>query len=277
MFENAKKYAKQYLKTWIFGLVAAMTSVIYVIYSMVKLEQNTDIQPLTITSSIVIGVVCAVLTKSAYGEIGFEKGYNSEIWSEEIKKYNEACTLCLEYNEYIDEFTLKEMSERRKTYRLSVLSSQCMRYSDWFDEEGNYCGDNEKRKRLDKYQEKALRRCITVKIYVPDMFKEKSKDVENYRHPDKTDSQQRVKSTLKNTFAAIIPNFVFVILIPTLNGWNWSIVISSLITVCIWLITGLLQMYNNYNFVTQEKVTQLREKKELMSKFINYCKNIRDI
>ena len=269
--ENIKQNAKQYLKTWSLSLIVIVTSAIYVLYSMIKLEPNQDVEPIVITAAVLIGIVCALITKSAYGEIGFSLGYNSEFYKNELDKYNDACSLCLDYQDRVSDFYIKEEQERKRLYRKTVLASNCMRYTDWFDDEGIYIGSEEKRSKLDKHQEKALKKCIAIKIFVPDLFKEKTRSVENYAKKDKTDSEQRATVLAKNSIAAIIPNVVQVLFIPTITKWNWATVISGLITIAIWTITGLLQLYGNYNFVVQSKVTQLRDKKELMSKFIKGC------
>lgn len=270
--DDIKTNAKHYMKTWVFGIVAALTSVIYVLYSMVKLQKN-QLSPILITAALLMGIVCALITKAAYGEIGFDKGYNSETWIDEQEKYNEACNVCLPYIDRVPNFYIQEEKERKALYRKSKLASVCLRYTDWFDEEGNYIGTVEAREKLDKAQEKTLKNCIKVKIYVPDMFKEKSRSVDNFAKKDKTDTEQRTYTITKNMITAIVPNFIQVLFVPVFTKWNWGVVISGLITVAIWTLTGLLQLYNNYNYVTKEKVVQLRDKKELMSKFIKVCES----
>ena len=88
--EDIKTNVKHYMKTWVFGIVAMLTSVVYVFYSMIKLEPNEKVKPIIITAAIIMGIVCALITKTAYGEIGFDKGYNSAIWIEEQEKYNDS-------------------------------------------------------------------------------------------------------------------------------------------------------------------------------------------
>lgn len=269
--EDIKTNVKHYMKTWVFGIVAMLTSVVYVFYSMIKLEPNEKVKPVIITAAIIMSIVCALITKTAYGEIGFDKGYNSAIWIEEQEKYNDSCNVCLPYIDRVPNFYLEEEAERKMIYRKSKLASVCLRYTDWFDEEGQYIGTKEARDKLDRSQEKTLIKCIKVKIYVPDMFKEKSRSVDNFAKKDKTDTEQRSLTLTKNSITAILPSVVQILFIPNFTGWKWAVVISGLITVSIWTLTGLLQLYNNYNFVTKEKVVQLRDKKELMSKFLKKC------
>ena len=162
--ETIKQNAKQYLKTWSLSLIVIVTSAIYVLYSMIKLEPNQDVEPIVITAAVLIGIVCALITKSAYGEIGFSLGYNSEFYKNELDKYNDACSLCLDYQDRVSDFYIKEEQERKRLYRKTVLASNCMRYTDWFDDEGIYIGSEEKRSKLDKHQEKALKKTEEEKL-----------------------------------------------------------------------------------------------------------------
>lgn len=268
---EAKAYAKHRLKSWVLGLVAVLTSVAYIFYSMIKLEPNEKLKPIVITAAIIIGVICALITKAAYGEIGFDKGYSSAKWKEEQDKYDESCSVCLDYVDRVPNFYIEEEKTRKKEYRKTKLASVCLRYCDWFDEDGIYIGTKEKRDSLEKNQLKVLKKCISVNIYVPDMFKEKSRSVDNYTKKDKTDTEQRSITLTKNSITAILPSIVQVLFIPNFTGWKWAVIASGAVTVTVWTLTGLLQLRANYNFVTQEKVTQLRDKKELMSKFYKGC------
>ena len=56
--------------------------------------------------------------------------------------------------------------------------------------------------------------------------------------------------------------------VPVLGEWNWANLIASSLQVSLWVLFGILQLYTNFNYVVQDKVSILREKKKLIARFI---------
>ena len=173
--------------------------------------------------------------------------------------------------ERVDNFYQYEEIEKKRNYRRAKLQGVRLKYEQWFDQDGNYIGDIELYNKLDKKQKKMLNKCIRVKIYVLNLFSQYNVSVDQDTKKEITDRIQRSKNLTKNTVAAIIIAIIGVYFIPQLNSWSWASFISSTMQVAMWVLFGILQLFNNYNFVTQDKVALLRQKKEIIRRFNTGC------
>ena len=152
-----------------------------------------------------------------------------------------------------------------------------MRYSDFFDNEGYFIGTPEKMQKLTKKQLKTLNKCIKVKIYHLNLFSEYSNEIENDTHPEKTDKVQRAKMFRKNSAVAIFSATAGAYFTASLTGFNLGSMIFATVQVLLWVMTGVIQLYTNYNYVVFEKTSKLAQKCEIIVRFKKDCENGRYI
>ena len=269
--EKLRENSVRYIKTIAMDIVVVIVAIAYIFYQMIKL-QKTDLNPLILIAEAVMGIICGVIIKAALGENGFSKGYNSTIWATENEKYNDACSLAVNYTERLDNFYLSLEKEKKENYRRNHLQSVRLKYDMWFDSEGNYIGKDEEYDKLRFYQRYMLKKCIKVKIYVLNLFSEYSTSSEQDTKREVTDKMQRGRNISKNTLSATLVAIIGVYFIPLFN-WNIASLISSTMQVSLWVLFGILQLYTNYNFVVQDKVSVLRKKKELIARFVKDSEN----
>lgn len=266
-----KENPTRYIKSIAMDIVVVIVAVAYLFYQMVRLEV-TDTNPLILLAQAFMGIVCGIIIKQSLGENGFSRGYNSDFWKREEDKYNDACSLAVDYTERVDNFYLSLEKEKRENYRRAHLQATRLKYAMWFNSDGDYIGDLEEYKKLTLHQKLVLKKCIRVKIYVLNLFSEYSTSSEQDTKKEMTDRRQRGRNFTKNTLAATLIAIIGVYFIPVLNGWSWAAFISSCMQVSLWILFGILQLYQNYNFIVQDKVATLRKKKELISRFVEGSK-----
>ena len=271
IIEKLRENSIRYIKTIAMDIVVVIVAIAYIFYQMIRL-QKTDLNPLILIAEAVMGIICGVIIKAALGENGFSKGYNSTIWLIENEKYNDACSLAVNYTERLDNFYLSLEKEKKENYRRNHLQSVRLKYDMWFDSEGNYIGKEEEYDKLKFYQRYMLKKCIRVKIYVLNLFSEYSTSSEQDTKREVTDKMQRGRNISKNTLSATLVAIIGVYFIPLFN-WNVASLISSTMQVSLWVLFGILQLYTNYNFVVQDKVSVLRKKKELIARFVKDSEN----
>ena len=268
--ETIREYANRYIKTIAMDLVVVIVALAYVFYQMISFE-TTDLNPLVLLAQAFMGIVCGIIIKVSLGENGFSKGYNSDIWREEEDKYNETCSNYTDYvDDRLDNYYLYKEIEEKEIYRRKNLQAVRLKYSNWFDEDGNFIGTKEQEKKLKLYQKIVLRKCIRVHVYPLNLFSEYANTSEQYTKKEITDKSQRAKNVAKNSISAVLIAIIGVYFIPVINSWNWASFISSTMQVALWVLFGILQLYTNYNFVVKEKVAVLRKKKE---ELVIYGKN----
>lgn len=268
--EEFKTNPVRYLKSFAMDFVVVIVALAYVLYQMVRLEQ-TELNPITLIAQAIIGIICGVIIKAALGENGFSKGYNSDKWASEEDKYNNACNVALPYMDRVDNYYQYEEIEIKKKYRRAQLQGVRLKYDNWFDNLGNYIGKKEDYDKLYFRQKHVIKRCIRIKVYPLNLFSQYATTSEKYAHKEITDKAQRSKNITKNTLSATLIAIVGVYFVPLFDTWSWASFVSSTMQVALWVLFGVLQLYTNYNFVVNEKVDLLREKKENIKRFTSNC------
>ena len=271
-FQEIKEHPAKYIKSLAMDLVVIIVSLAYVFYQMIDLEK-TDLNPLILIAEAIVGIICGVIIKQALGENGFGKGYNSDTWLTEEEKYNQSCALANDYMERVDLFYETVEKEKRFKYRRLHLQAVRLKYEDWFDKEGNYIGTEERFNKLTRKQRRMVNKCVKVRIYVLNLFSEYSNATEQDTKQEVTDRKQRQKNMSRNTISAAVIAIIGIYFIPVLNGWNWANLIASTMQVSLWVLFGVLQLYQNFNFIVKDKVSILKEKKQLIGRFVKECGN----
>lgn len=268
--EEIQSFTVRYIKTIAMDIIVVLVAIAYIFYQMVGL-QVTNTNPLVLIAQAFMGIVCGVAIKQALGENGFSRGYNSKFWLDEEEKYNAACNTANPYMERVDNFYQYEEIEKKRNYRRAKLQGARLKYDQWFDKDGNYIGSIENFNKLDKKQKRVLNKCIKIKIYPLNLFSQYDISNEKWTKKEPTDRAQRGKNATRNTISATLIAIIGVYFIPFLSGWSWASFISSTMQVAMWVLFGILQLFTNYNFVTQDKVALLRKKKEDIRRFTTGC------
>ena len=270
--EEIQNFTVRYIKTIAMDIVVVLVAVAYIFYQMVTL-QPTNVNPLVLLAQAFMGIICGVAIKQALGENGFSRGYNSDIWNRENDLYNAACNTANPYMERVDNFYQYEEIEKKRNYRRTKMQGIRLKYDEWFDKDGNYIGTTEMYNNLDRKQKRVLNKCIKVIIYPLNLFSQYNISVDQDTKKEKTDKTQRARNFTTNTISATLIAIIGVYFIPMLNHWSWASFISSTMQVTMWVLFGILQLFINYNFVVQDKVALLRQKKEIIKRFTVGCEN----
>lgn len=260
---------KRFWKSGLINLVTIGIAAAYVLYNEVTL-QTTELQLWSLLTKAGIGILCGVLIKQGLGENGFTIGYNSKQWGEEMDKYNTACNTANQYMDRVENFYYSQEIEKRIEYRRKVLMGVRLRYIDFFDDNENFIGQ-EKMAKLDGPQKRAVKRCVKVKIYNLNLFSEYSRETASATKKETGDQLQRVKMLGKNSISQTLFAIAGAYFVPVMDGWNWGSFIFATLQVIWWCGAGVMQSYNNYNYIVVDKVNKLKTKKELIQKFVFGC------
>ena len=284
--EDVYNNFKSNIRTILLNLAIVATAVVYIFYNVLKLEP-TNLNPFILLAQAVLAIIAALCIKTGLGENGMIRGYASDIWNKAKTTYNIKADKALPYIDKADDFYEKERVEKRMRNRKVRLSSYRMRYEDFFDANGDYIEHeiwtpHQKKKQLklgneipesvfvlDFKQRQILKKCIKMQIFPKDMFNEYGADLTDDERKEKTDKMQRQMNFRKNFFSAVGFSIAGVYFIPTLV-WNWGSIIWALFQVLMWTMFGMLDAYDNYSYITNEKVGILKVKEQMISRFMIY-------
>lgn len=267
--QELKENPSRYIKSFAMDIVVVVVSFAYIFYQVLSFEK-TDLNIWVLLAQSAMGIICGVIIKQSLGENGFSKGYNSKLWNDEEDKYNRACNSAIPFIDRVDNFYIAQEIEKRANYRRQKLQGIRLKYKEWFDDNGNYIGTKEMETKLDRRQKRILHKCIRVKIYVLNLFSEYETSSEQDTRKEETDKKKRSKNISKNAISATIIAIIGVYFVPILN-WSWASLIASTLQVALWVLFGFMQLYDNYNFVINDRVAILKTKKEKIALFTTNC------
>lgn len=277
--------AKKNIKTIIMDLAVALVSVAYVFYQLLTLEP-TKLNPIVLLGQAIIGIIAGTLIKMGLGENGFIKGYAAKDWISAFVIYDAFCDIALPYIDNSEEYKEIQEKEMLEKLRRRRLSKGRMKYDDWFDANGDYIDHEikkrswyEKRKKkypdfqlakdvrvLDKKQRRILNGCIALKVYPLDLFSEYDANNEEATKREETDRDVKSRNLRRNIIFATGISLIGVYFLPQWK-WDWGHFLWALMQVSLWIGLGILQLYNNFTFVTKEKASQLSRKEKGIIKF----------
>lgn len=267
--ENAKNKLNKFIKTGLVNAVVVGVGLAYIFFTMITIKTG-NVNVLELLGKSAIGIICGIMIKQGLGENGITRGYNSEIWNGELLKYNDACNKANPYMERVDNFYYYEEIEKRKSNRRAIMMAARLKYSDFFDEHENFIGQD-KVEGLTKFQQRAVTKCVKIKIYTLNLFSEYASVSTTDTKKETGDKEQRAKMFGKNSISQILVAVAGAYFVPMFNDWDWGTFIFSTLQVLMWCASGVMQMHTNYNYVVIDKVNKLKRKKELIQKFIHGC------
>lgn len=282
--DNVVANIKTHAKTILTDVVVVFLALFFVFYNTLKFKL-TDLNPWILFVQSVLAIVVGIMIKTALGENGFDRGYRSELWLDERKKYDKKADAALPFIDKVDDFYERRRIEKTLRNRKTRLSGCRMKYEVFFDANGDYIEHEiwtprQKRKHLkthdslpeevivlDLRQRLCLFKCVRLKIYVKNMFSEYQLSLSNDEHREKTDTTQRAHNLRKNTIKTIIFALSGVYIVVSFM-WNWASIIVAVFQVLGFIVVGILDALSNYYFVTVEKVAILREKESDLARFL---------
>lgn len=282
--DKATRFIKTNAKSIFTNLTVVLLAVVFVFYQTLKLEVST-LNPLTLFAESILAIVVGIMIKTSLGENGFDRAYRSEVWIRERNKYELKADAAQVFIDKVDTFYEKEHTEKLLKNRKTRLSGFRMKYTTFFDENGDYIEHEiwtplQKKKWLKKNEELpegvivldfrqrlCLFKCVRVRIHIKNMFSEYQIGLTADEKKEKTDRMQRAHNLRKNTFKTItfaITGVYFTVVMV----WNIASIIWAIFQVLGFIVVGIIDAFDNYYYVTVEKVAILKEKQNDLARFL---------
>lgn len=267
MNEEISEKAYEFIKGNLLNFIVIITSFSYILYNEIVLEASVSFAKGT--ASVLIAIVCGMIIKQCIGENGFNKGYSSPLWAENHIRYRTACNEANEYVDLVDNFYAVQEIEKKRDIRRAVLQDVHLRYQKFFNKDGEFIEQD--LSLLTRKQRRAINYCVKLKIYNLNLFSEQTLDLKRATKPEMTDKKQRSKTFSKNGLLQVITAVIGGYFGANLTNWNWGNFIIATLQVSVWIATGIIQLYTNYNYIVVDKVNKLSRKIELIIKFKKGC------
>lgn len=152
-------------------------------------------------------------------------------------------------------------------WKKTNLECNGMRYSDFFDKDGNYIGGDYKRsKTLKKSQKKVIARCLNQRLIIPTIFGSISSKWFGFKK-EVSQKKYKAKTTFKNFVFSAIVSFVGVGITFEYIGFTLSSLIYAFFQIILWASSGFIQRLNNFNFILDNIVPSYDEKTHIINSY----------
>lgn len=290
--EETKNAFTTFLKGNLINFCVIAVGLAYIFYGLLDIQRTSESIFINLCEGTV-GIITGLLIKQALGETGIGKGYASKIWIEEVALYNAQCNKANPYMERVDNFYYCQEIEKLKKLRKTRLMGVRLKYSDFFNNNGQYINEKEiisprKAKKLKKlnlfnanemvvldfHQKRVLKSSIIAKVYNLNLFSEYENGIDASTKKEVTDKSYKAKTLGKNGLTSILIACIGTYFtVDWIEKFDVASFIFSIFQVLLWIALGAVQLYNNYNYIVVDKVNKLKTKKELIQKFVFGCEN----
>ncbi len=188
------------------------------------------------------------------------------------------------YIERLDGWCANKNAEALKTERTKLLAAAGLKYSDCFDSDGvaqpytpNTVRLKNKLQRADELRRiKIYRRAVKLRLSLlssSELTGEGGRSGDpNYLGPTK--AQYQMRSGIQDIASKIAMSLVFgYYAVDLVKEFNYASLIWRGLQVCIFLVMGIIKMYNFYNFTVEDYRGRIIKKIDNLQKFENDIKN----
>lgn len=281
--EKALKDSKKFITTKLGIIGVAVVSVVWLFWGFfTPAFRETPIWIILLSSAVSMLVAYSIGALLRYQGI-----LSGSADSEVVELKNEHRKVVVEANEYAewsDEWSDEENRIALKLARTHILMSAGLKYTEFFDEDGNYTGKEIdaiekdapkwKRERYDD-KNKKLSDAISFKVTpvtMPAVSAESHVDLD-YNNTGLSPEEHLRISNIKAAWQKVATVAVFGMIGLQLNGISaWESLFNGLAQLVVFLLFGLVGFYSEYTYMTNNYTSNLRKKINLLKRLITFGK-----
>ena len=260
--EDAKKKMLD-LSPLICGIGIAIWWIFYgmveIVPTNLSIEQRIGLTVITIFIAI---VYCSLISAGGYTDAKNTKAYKTAAaeWTKAIKNGNSHKAEIIEYAKDIARVNQKEL-------RTQNLENQGLQYNEIFDDKGELIRlDYETNKYhkiknpsgYTKKQIKVIKKCINIRIQVPEMFGNISSRFFGIQRRTSV-KEFDTKNTIKNTIVRSVVAMFSVGISFSFLGLTWNAAIYALFQIVLWTGSGVVDRNKKYHFIIDKILPQIVE------------------
>ncbi len=264
-------------------LAILFVSLAYVLTALITIEQ-TGKSVYQIIADGMLAFLFGFSIDKMFELQGMKDGENDLRVMRTMALHESVVLAIIPYLEYLDGWCDLRNAENYKLQRSKILSKGGIHYRDAFDEDGVALGidvdpkraKSKEQKRNDKIKLKAYSKARDLKLaeLTPTELtgngRTRSEDIYDFGRT-KIEYEKSVsrKQAISKIFTAVFFGYYGVTLI---KNFSWEVLIWNILQVAIFLVMGVVKMYQAYNYITDEYRTATVKKIDLLQKYQNYVK-----
>lgn len=271
---------KEFFRNNIGYMIVAVVAAIYIATSVITMGRTGKTIGEIISDGAIV-LFLGVFINRIFDLQGMINGERQERVQNTVMLHGEIVTRTSPHIDKLDKWCEKQNDEALKVQRTRILAGEGMKYSDYFDESGvakNFIIDEAKLKnklsrgdelRRIKCYRKALRLKLTP-ITAGSLTSEGGRKQDPFffgRTKSQYERQVAVKDLISKIAVACLFGYYGAELV---QDFSWASLVWKVLQVGIFLIMGVIKMYQSYMFVTDEYRGRIVKKIDNLQKFENY-------
>ncbi len=273
---------KDFLKQSMGYFIVAFVCIIYMLTSYLTIDK-TGKTPSQIIADGAVAFFLGFFINIMLGLQGMMIGDRDDRVRMTAAEHEKAVLRISPYIDKLDEWCDLENNKNYKIQRTKILARVGLKYEDCFDKDGvaiEWKPDEKKLKnkflRIDELKKlKAYKTAVNLKLTelsAGELTSEGGKQDDPY-YFGRTKPQYETQSGLKDLISKIGTALIFGYYgVRLVEGFSYAKLIWMGLQVATFLITGLIKLYKDYNYVTGEYRGRMLKKTDNLLKFENYIK-----
>ena len=271
---------KDFFKQSVGYIVVAFVCIIYILTALVRIEETGK----TISQIIADGVVAfllGVFIARMFDLQGMMNGNKTKKMEAARNAHAEIINKVVDYVDKLDEWCEEENAKNYKVQRTKMLARVGLKYDDCFDENGVAKDwipdqarlDNKLTRKSEKRKISGYHKAVNLKLTslsAGDLMSEGGKQHDQFffgRTKAEYEKSSSIKDVISKSGTALIFGYYGVTLI---QDFDYANLIWMGLQVAIFLITGVIKMYQSYNFIVDEYRGRIIKKIDNLQKFYNH-------
>lgn len=277
---------KDFLKQSMGYFIVAFVCIIYMLTSYLTIDK-TGKTPSQIIADGAVAFFLGFFINIMLGLQGMMIGDRDDRVRMTAAEHEKAVLRISPYIDKLDEWCDLENNKNYKIQRTKILARVGLKYEDCFDKDGvaiEWKPDEKKLKnkflRIDELKKlKAYKTAVNLKLTelsAGELTSEGGKQDDPY-YFGRTKPQYETQSGLKDLISKIGTALIFGYYgVRLVEGFSYAKLIWMGLQVATFLITGLIKLYKDYNYVTGEYRGRMLKKTDNLLKFENYIKSTKN-
>ncbi len=261
-------------------IVVALISIVYVASSLINISKSGK-TVYEIIGAGVLSLIVGIMINGVFRSMGVRRGDEDERTIATNELHAKTVEEISPYIDKLDEFCERENKRALREIRTRILAREGMKYSEFFDEDGNSIGKPqfecvENGLNADqKVKEKTYKKALRVKLK-PLMSSNLTSDGVKASDPFDFGKSKREFTVQRNASDVIIKLLMAIIFgyfgVSLSSEINVASLIWNGLQIVLYVTGGVIQMYNSYMWIVDDYRGSVVKKIDYLQKFKNCIK-----
>ena len=259
-------------------IVVVLISVVYVASSLINISRSGK-SVYEIVGAGVLSLIVGILINGVFRSIGIKKGEEDERSVATQALHGKTVDEITPYIDRLDSFCEEENKRALRTVRTRILAKEGLKYSDFFDDEGNAienakCIIQNAKWDTDRAKWKAYKKALKVKLK-PLVSSNLTSDGVKADDPFDFGRSKREYTSVRSAGDVIIKLLMAIIFgyfgVTLAAEVNVASLIWNALQIVLYITGGVIQMYSSFSWVVDDYRGGIVRKIDMLQKFKLYA------